>query len=99
VLNFLRCHTDKNSVFNKRLISKGLYIVTRVISLECRARMKDRELIERMEALDELIGWLEDKDDADMLTAAEQTEVEEAEVEAWLKNPKLKKVREWLEHK
>jgi hypothetical protein len=73
--------------------------VTRIISLESRARMKDRELIERMEALEELVSWLEDKDDADMLTAAEQTEVEEAEVDAWLQNPKLKKVRDWLEHK
>jgi hypothetical protein len=78
---------------------KGIFVVTRVISLESRARMKDRELIERMEALEELVSWLEDKDDVDMLTAAEQTEVEESEVDAWLQNPKLKKVRDWLEHK
>ena len=71
----------------------------RVISLETAQRMKDRDLIERMEALDELVQWLEDKDDIDMLTAAEQTEVEEAEVEEWLKNPKLEKVRQWLENK
>jgi hypothetical protein len=71
----------------------------RVISLETAQRMKDRDLIERMEALEELVQWLEDKDDIDMLTAAEQTEVEEAEVEEWLKNPKLEKVRQWLENK
>ena len=71
----------------------------RVISLETAQRMKDRDLIERMEALEELVHWLEDKDDIDMLTAAEQTEVEEAEVEEWLKNPKLDKVRQWLENK
>lgn len=71
----------------------------RVISLETAQRMKDRDLIERMEALEELVHWLEDKDDIDMLTAAEQTEVEEAEVEEWLKNPKLEKVRQWLENK
>jgi hypothetical protein len=71
----------------------------RVISLESAQRMKDRDLIERMEALDELVHWLEDKDDIDMLTAAGQTEVEEAEVEEWLKNPKLDKVRQWLENK
>jgi hypothetical protein len=71
----------------------------RVISLENAQRMKDRDLIERMEALEELVHWLEDKDDIDMLTAAEQTEVEEAEVEEWLKNPKLEKVRQWLENK
>ena len=71
----------------------------RVISLETAQRMKDRDLIERMEALDELVHWLEDKDDIDMLTAAGQTEVEEAEVEEWLKNPKLEKVRQWLENK
>jgi len=61
--------------------------------------MKDRELIERMEALEELINWLEDKNDIDMLAAAEQTEVEETEVDEWLQSPKLEKVREWLEHK
>lgn len=71
----------------------------RVISLESAQKMKDRDLIERMEALDELVHWLEDKDDIDMLTAAGQTEVEEAEVEEWLKNPKLEKVRQWLENK
>lgn len=71
----------------------------RVISLRAKARIKDRELIERMEALEELINWLEDKDDVDMRTAAEQTEVEEAEVEQWLQSPKLEKVREWLEQK
>ena len=69
----------------------------RVISLEKAQRMKDRDLIERMEALGELVNWLEDKEDLDMLTAAEQTEVEESEVEEWLKDPKLEKVRQWLE--
>jgi len=71
----------------------------RVISLEKAQRMKDRDLIERMEALGELVHWLEDKEDLDMLTAAEQTEVKEAEVEEWLKDPKLEKVRQWLEDK
>jgi hypothetical protein len=71
----------------------------RVISLEKAQRMKDRDLIERMEALGELVHWLEDKEDVDMLTAAEQTEVKEAEVEEWLKDPKLEKVRQWLEDK
>jgi hypothetical protein len=69
----------------------------RVISLEKAQRMKDRDLIERMEALGELVHWLEDKEDVDMFTAAEQTEVKEAEVEEWLKDPKLEKVRQWLE--
>ena len=71
----------------------------RVISLEKAQRMKDRDLIERMEALGELVHWLEDKEDVDMLTAAEQTEVKESEVEEWLKDPKLEKVRQWLEDK
>ena len=71
----------------------------RVISLEKAQKMKDRDLIERMEALGELVHWLEDKEDLDMLTAAEQTEVAEEEVEEWLKNPKLEKVRQWLEDK
>ena len=72
----------------------------RVISLEIAQRMKDRDLIERMEALDDLVQWLEDKDDVDLLnTATRQTEVEESEVEEWLKDPKLEKVRQWLENK
>ena len=71
----------------------------RVISLEKAQRMKDRDLIERMEALGELVQWLEDKEDLDMITAAENTEVDEGEVDEWLKDPKLEKVRQWLEDK
>ena len=71
----------------------------RVISLENTAKIKDRELIEKMEALEDLINWLEDKNDLDMPVAAEQTEVEQEEVEQWLNNPKLDKVRQWLDSK
>lgn len=57
--------------------------------------MKDRELIEQMEALDEIIQWLESKDSLDMDQAEE--EVDEHELDEWLKSPRLKKVRKWLE--
>jgi hypothetical protein len=59
------------------------------------SHMKDRELIEQMEALDEIIQWLESKDSLDMDQAEE--EVDEHELDEWLKSPRLKKVRKWLE--
>jgi hypothetical protein len=58
--------------------------------------MKDRELIEQMEALEEVIEWLEKKDKTDISKASMSTPVEEDEVDEWLRSPKLEKVREWL---
>ena len=58
--------------------------------------MKDRDLIERMEALEEVIGWLEKKDGIDIDDVEATMHVDEDEVEEWLKSPELKKVREWL---
>jgi hypothetical protein len=59
------------------------------------SNMKDRELIEQMEALDEIVQWLESKDSLDIDEADEI--VDEQELDEWLKSPRLKKVRKWLE--
>ena len=59
--------------------------------------MKDKELIEQMEALEEIINWLEEKDKADIDKATETMHVDEEEIDEWLKSPRLKKVLEWLE--
>ncbi len=60
-------------------------------------KMKDKELIEQMEALEEVVEWLEKKDKMDMDEASERSHVNEDEIDEWLKSPKLKKVLEWLE--
>ena len=59
--------------------------------------MKDKELIEQMEALEEIINWLEEKDKVDIDKASETMHVDEEEIDEWLKSPKLKKVLEWLD--
>lgn len=59
--------------------------------------MKDKELIEQMEALEEIINWLEEKDKVDIEKASETMHVDEEEIDEWLKSPKLKKVLEWLD--
>ncbi len=58
--------------------------------------MKDRDLIEQLEALEEVILWLEQKDRSDLPQASATTSVDEDEVEEWLRSPELEKVREWL---
>lgn len=58
--------------------------------------MKDRELIEQLEALEDVIDWLEKKDKTDLDKASEAMHVDEDEVDEWLRSPKLEKVREWL---
>ena len=57
---------------------------------------KDKELIEQMEALEDVINWLEAKEKVDINDAAESTYVDEDEVDEWLKSPELEKVRKWL---
>lgn len=59
--------------------------------------MKDKELIEQMEALEDIIEWLEEKDSSDLDQAEDLELVDEAELEQWLKSPKLKKVRQWID--
>jgi hypothetical protein len=58
---------------------------------------KDKELIEQMEALEEVIDWLEERSKFDMDDAAESTPVDENEVDEWLRSPKLKKVLKWID--
>ena len=58
--------------------------------------MKDKELIEQMEALEEVIDWLEKKEDV-YVDEANNSPVTEHELDEWLKSPKLKKVLKWLE--
>ena len=57
---------------------------------------KDKDLIEQMEALEEVVNWLEGKEKLDMNDAAENIPVDEDEIDEWLKSPKLEKVRKWL---
>lgn len=57
---------------------------------------KDQELIEQLEALEEIISWLEQKETSDLPRASATTSVDEDEVEEWLRSPELEKVREWL---
>ena len=57
---------------------------------------KDQELIEQLEAIEEIISWLEQKETSDLPRAAATTSVDEDEVEEWLRSPELEKVREWL---
>ena len=46
--------------------------------------MKDRELIEELEALEEIIGWLEEKEHFDLKTAIKNISVDKDEVVDWL---------------
>ena len=52
--------------------------------------MKDRELIEELEALEEIIGWLEEKEHSDLKMAIENVHVERDEVLSWI-NPSSEK--------
>lgn len=61
--------------------------------------MKDRELIEQMEALEDVLEWLESKDssDLDSVSGSGFVQVEENELKEWLKSPKLQRVRRWID--
>ncbi len=59
--------------------------------------MRDRDLIQQMEALEEIVDWLESKDNVDIDDASDVIKVDERELYEWLKSPKLKKVRKWIE--
>ena len=61
---------------------------------DSRKNMKDKELIEQLEALSDIVEWLEEKDRTDLDEAAETVRVDEEEVEEWIKSLKLKKVIE-----
>jgi len=46
--------------------------------------MKDRELFEELEALEEIIGWLEEREHSDLKMAIENMPVERDEVLDWI---------------
>ncbi len=65
-----------------------------LVGMESKKDMKDKELIEQIEALSEIVDWLEEKDRTDLKEAAETIRVDEEEVDGWLKSISLKKVSE-----
>jgi hypothetical protein len=46
--------------------------------------MKDRELIEELENLEEIIEWLEEREHSDLKMAIENVSVDRDEVIAWI---------------
>jgi hypothetical protein len=59
-------------------------------------KKKDRELLDELEALGEVIEWLENSDRCDLGQASESIPVDEHELEQWLKSPSLTQARSWL---
>lgn len=47
--------------------------------------MKDKALIDELEALEEIIDWLEEKERSDLKEAIENEPVDRDEVEEWLR--------------
>ncbi len=60
--------------------------------------MKDRELIEELEALEEIIGWLEEKERSDLNAAIENVHVNRDEIAEWMKPTGVKKTDGILTH-
>ncbi len=60
--------------------------------------MKDRDLIEELEALEEIIGWLEEKDRSDLKTAIENVPVDEGEISDWMSADSVKKTGKIVKH-
>ena len=60
------------------------------------SRQKDKELLEELEALGEIIEWLENRDICDLNQPSENVAVDERELEQWLKSPSLARARSWL---
>jgi len=48
--------------------------------------MKDKALIDELEALEEIIDWLEEKERSDLKEAIENEPVDRDEVEEWLRS-------------
>ena len=61
-------------------------------SIDSKTASKDKELIEQLEALSEVVEWLEKRDTTDMEEANETVHVDKKEIHKWLQSPKLKKV-------
>jgi hypothetical protein len=60
------------------------------------SKHKDRELLDELEALGEIIEWLENSERSDTGKAPESIPVDEHELEQWLKAPSLSQARSWL---
>jgi hypothetical protein len=60
------------------------------------SKKNDKELLEEIEALGEIIEWLEHKEHSDLKKVSESFPVDEKELEAWLRSPSLHKARSWL---
>lgn len=61
--------------------------------------MKDKELIEQLEALEDIVDWLEERDKSDLNEATSSIQVEEEEIARWLETPTLKDRLRWSERK
>ena len=55
--------------------------------------MKDRELIEELETLEEIIGWLEERDHSDLKMAIENVPVDRDEVIGWISSSSEKTLK------
>jgi len=60
------------------------------------SKHKDRELLDELEALGEIIEWLENSGRIDNGKASESITVDEHELEQWLKAPSVAQARSWL---
>ena len=60
--------------------------------------MKDRELIEELEALEEIIGWLEEKGRSDLREAIENEPVDKEEISDWMSADIFKKADSSVKH-
>ena len=60
--------------------------------------MKDRELIKELEALEEIIGWLEEKDRSDLSEAIENVSVDEEEIYEWMSDAGVIKTDKTIKH-
>lgn len=60
------------------------------------SKQKDRELLDELEALGEIIEWLENNERRDLGQVSESIAVDEHELDEWLKAPSLSQARSWL---
>jgi len=56
--------------------------------------MKDRELIEELENLEEIIGWLEEREHSDLKMAIKNVSVDRDEVIDWISTSSEKTIKQ-----
>ena len=61
---------------------------------ESNRAMKDRELIEELENLEEIIGWLEEREHFDLKMAIENVHVDRDEVINWISASSEKTIKQ-----